>query len=136
MRTRPNSFCIYLLLFPANTRDSSERSNPGLSDRCTGTITIRCYRVSTHIPSRPKCHQVHYYRYVQTRRDGDTKNGCVFSTVKNILYYYLYQSIWRKAINLCIRYCLAEVPGCEQYYKNIVRSLFLNGRQRAEIAIP
>ena len=31
--------------------------------------------------------------------------------------------------------CLAKVPGCDQYYKNIGRSLFQNGRQRVEIAI-
>ena len=48
----------------------------------------------------------------------------------------IYNGLFGEAINLCIQYCLAEVPGCEQYYKNIVRSLFQNGRQRAEIAIP
>ena len=46
----------------------------------------------------------------------------------DINYYYLYQAIWQ-AINLYVQYCLAEVPGCVQYYKNIVRSLFQNGRQ-------
>ena len=52
------------------------------------------------------------------------------------IIYIIYISIFGEAINLCIQYCLAEVPGCGQYYKNIVRSLFQNGHQRAEIAIP
>ena len=51
-------------------------------------------------------------------------------------YIIIYIRLFGETINLCIQYCLAEVPGRVQYYKNIIRSLFQNGRQRAEIAIP
>ena len=59
----------------------------------------------------------------------------------NIGRYYLYQAIWRRfdlsgkalyknqiIIILNYYHCLAKVPGCQQYYRNIVWSLFQNGR--------
>ena len=53
---------------------------------------------------------------------------------RNNSNYYLYQAIWRsnKSVYLILS---GKVPGCKQYYKNIVRSLFQNGCQRGEIAI-
>ena len=47
----------------------------------------------------------------------------------------IYIRLFGQSINPCIYYSLAKVPGCDQYYNNIGRSLFQNGRQRAEIAI-
>ena len=64
-------------------------------------------------------------RHQQTRYE---QTDAIFCSI-------IYVRLFGEAIHLCIQYCLAEVPGCEQYYTNIVRSLFQNGRQRAEIAM-
>ena len=38
------------------------------------------------------------------------------------LLIIIYIRLFGEAINLCIQYCLAEVPGCDEYYKNIGQS--------------
>ena len=60
---------------------------------------------------------------------------CAVAFCKDALCIIIYIRLFSEAINLCIEYCLAKVPRCEQYYKDIVWSLFQNGSQRAEIAI-
>ena len=98
-------------------------------------MTLHIKRIYLNTPSQPMRLYTNndYYRISELVCHIRKCFKVFFLILASIYSSIIYIRLFGKAIHLYIQYCLAEVPGYVQ--TNFVRSLFQNGRQRAEIAI-